>query len=208
MYIETWIISLLIGIIIGAVCAAIICSIVYGPVDILPKPPKKKKKFKSPTKDNPLIYESSELEIGTRKKSKNDSIDINFVIRSAIEDYIQLEGFSRIPGIEHCRSIKQAIELLSEVIYGRFGGYITSNFYQYDLSEFYTLSDDEIKDMIYKKTSDYISLRKKIQAQILEVINNNDTRPQPVSTQKEDAKLDTVDIFKSAGFLFDDNNPF
>lgn len=208
MYIETWVISLLVGIIIGAVCSTIICSAVYGPIGILPKLPKKK--FKSPTKDNPLIYESSELEISTRKKSKKDSIDINFVIRSAIEDYIQLEGFSRIPGIEHCRSIKQAIELLSDVIYGRFGGYITSNFYQYDLSEFYSISDDEIKDMIYKKTSDYISLRKKMQAQILEVINNNDarTRPQPVSTQKEDVKLDTVDIFKSAGFLFDDNNPF
>lgn len=142
-----------------------------------------------------------------RKLTENKSIDTNFIIRDCLEFYLENDNLSQILNASACDSIKCSIRAISDHVKIRFDGYVRSNFYMYDISFLYELTDEEIDNAIDKYVEDYIGKRKKVQEKILIALNTEvgvevDPRLKDKSFTniKRAGELDEVDIFRESGF--------
>ena len=204
MYIDLSVITFGIGIILGIV---IHIALQFAKSQI------NAKRTKSGSYPNKILGESSGIinDSPTTKPNEKKSIDLNIIIRDCLEFHLENDNLTQILNASACESIKCSIKAIADHVKLRFNGYVTANFYMYDISFIYELSDNQIDNAIDAYVADYIGKRKKVQEKILIALNTEvgvevDPRLKDKSftniktSLTRSGELDEVDIFREAGF--------
>lgn len=200
MYIDLKVITFLVGIVFG------IC--IHLPIQWFIKRRRNNKSIRhTDNRSDYLPHESSGIINNNPKKTKlieDGTINMNSLIRDCLEFHLENDNLSQILNASACESIKCSIKAIAEHVKVRFDGYVRSNFYMYDISFLYELSDDEIDNNIDIYVADYIGKRKKVQEKILIALNNEiGVEVDPRLKDKTFTNIkpsDEVDVFKASEF--------